>query len=235
MSKSLIPRGDASNRQQPPYTRAAEGASPRAPEISTNTQESAESLLSHVEITDDYDLKDHNDGYHFLACEIDSRVAASTCMHLERKKHGSAASKVQLEAQHAQLTRPTHVHVQFFLVMATARQGLLKLLSSEAKLTRENVLEYARDNHMGKQTIVRVLENLTQNQTLDFSGLKKASVSDLCSLLHQHSRGSHNRRTDDDVTMDLDSDNLDEQQDECIDEGDSEMARGSSWGSHCRS
>ena len=54
-----------------------------------------------------------------------------------------------------------------------------------------------------------------------------ASVSDLCSLLHQHSRGSHNRRTDDDVTMDLDSDNLDEQQDECIDEGDSEMARGS--------
>ena len=32
---------------------------------------------------------------------------------------------------------------------------------------------------------------------------------------------------DDDVTMDPDSDNLDEQQDECIDEGDSEMARGS--------
>ena len=117
--------------------------------------------------------------------------------------------------------------INFFLVMATARQGLLKLLSSEAKLTRENVLEYARDNHMGKQTLVRVLEDLTQDQTLDFSGLKKASVSDLCSLLHQHSRGSHNRRTDDDVTMDLDSDNLDEQQDECIDEGDSEMARGS--------
>ena len=35
----------------------------------------------------------------------------------------------------------------------------------------------------------------------DFTGI------DLCSLLHQHSRESHNRRTDD-VTMDLDSDNL---------------------------
>ena len=42
--------------------------------------------------------------------------------------------------------------------MATARQGLLKLLSSEAKSTRENVLAFARDNHMGKQTLVRVLE-----------------------------------------------------------------------------
>ena len=102
-SKSLIPRGDASNRQQP-YTRAAEGASPRVlvPEKSTNTLGSADSLLSHVEITDDFDFKDHNDGNHFLACEIDSRVAARICMHLERKKQGSAASKVQLEAQHAQ-------------------------------------------------------------------------------------------------------------------------------------
>ena len=99
------------NNRQQPYTRAAEGASPapRVPEKSTNTLESADSLLSHVEITDDYDLKDHNDGNHFLACEIDSRVAARTCMHLERKTQGSAASKVQLEAQHAQLTRPTHV------------------------------------------------------------------------------------------------------------------------------
>ena len=38
---------------------------------------------------------------------------------------------------------------------------------------------------------------------------------------------AQSRVTDDDVTMDLDSDNLDEQQDECIDEGDSEMARDS--------
>ena len=60
-----------------------------------------------VEITDDFDFKDHIDGNHFLACEIDSRVAARICMHLERKKQGSAASKVELEAQHAQLTRPT--------------------------------------------------------------------------------------------------------------------------------
>ena len=80
-SESLIPRGDASNRQQP-YTRAAEGASPGVPEKSTNTPGSADSLLSHVEITDDFDFKDHNDGKlkHFLACEIDSRVAASICV-----------------------------------------------------------------------------------------------------------------------------------------------------------
>ena len=61
---------------------------------------SADSLLSHVEITGDFDFKDHNDGNHFLACEIASRVAART--YLERMKQGSAASKVQLEAQHAE-------------------------------------------------------------------------------------------------------------------------------------
>ena len=62
---------------------------------------SADFLLSHVEIKGDFDFKDHNDRNHFLACEIDSRVAART--YLERKKQGSgAASKVQLEAQQAQ-------------------------------------------------------------------------------------------------------------------------------------
>ena len=90
------------------------------------------------------------------------------------------------------------------------------------------MLEYARDNHYGKTNISTHSGGYNARSDVGFlSGLKKASVSDLCSLLHQHSRGSHNRRTDDDVTMDLDSDNLDEQQDECIDEGDSEMARGS--------
>ena len=61
---------------------------------------SADSLLSHVEITGDFGFKDHNDRNHFLACDIDSRVVART--YLERKKQGSAASKVQLEAQQAQ-------------------------------------------------------------------------------------------------------------------------------------
>ena len=99
-SESLIPPGDAIhaqvNRQQP-YRGG--GSSPRATEKSTNTPESADSLLSHVEVTGDVDFKDHNDGNHFLAREIDSRVAART--YLERKKQGSAASTVQLEAQHA--------------------------------------------------------------------------------------------------------------------------------------
>ena len=91
--ESLIPRDDASNRRQP-YRGG--GTSPGAPEKSTNTPESADSLLSHVEINGDFDFKHSNDGNHFLACEIDSRVAART--YNERKKQGSAAtSKVQLE------------------------------------------------------------------------------------------------------------------------------------------
>ena len=60
-----------------------------APEKSTNTTGSADFLLNHVEIMGDFDLKDHNDGNHFLACETHSRVAAST--YLERKKQGCAA------------------------------------------------------------------------------------------------------------------------------------------------
>ena len=68
-SESLIPRGDPSNRQQP-YTRAAEGASPQVPEKSTNTLGSADSLPGHVEITDDFDFKDHSDGNHFLALAL---------------------------------------------------------------------------------------------------------------------------------------------------------------------
>ena len=79
---------------------AAEGALLEQPRSRPTTPGSADSLLSHVEITGDFDFKDHNDGNHFLECEIDSRVVART--YLERKKQGSAASKVQLEAQQAQ-------------------------------------------------------------------------------------------------------------------------------------
>ena len=96
-SESLTPRGDASNRRQ---QYRGGGSSPRATEKSTNTTGSADSLLGHVEITGDFNFKDHNDGNHFLACEIDSRVVART--YLERKKQGSAASKVQLGAKQAQ-------------------------------------------------------------------------------------------------------------------------------------
>ena len=69
---------------------------------------SADPLLSHVEITDDFDFKDQNDGNHFLTCETDSRVVART--YLERKKQGSAASKVQLEAQQAQTVHSNIMH-----------------------------------------------------------------------------------------------------------------------------
>ena len=66
--------------KQPPATVA------RRTELSSSNREvdkhprpgSADSLLSHVEITGNFDFKDHIDGNHFLACEIDSRVAART-------------------------------------------------------------------------------------------------------------------------------------------------------------
>ena len=63
---------------------AAEGALLDQPRSRQTPPESADSLLnSHVEITGDFDFKDHNDGNHFLECEIDSRVVART--YLERK------------------------------------------------------------------------------------------------------------------------------------------------------
>ena len=87
-------------RKQPSATVA------RRRELSSSNREvdkhpgNADSLLSHVETTGDFDFKDRNYGNHFHACEIDSRVAGRK--YLERKKQGSAASKVQLEAQQAQ-------------------------------------------------------------------------------------------------------------------------------------
>ena len=52
------------------------------------------------------------------------------------------------------------------------------------------------------------------------------AMVDVARSTDTHSRGSQNRGTvDDDVTMDLESDNLDE--DECIEQRDSDMARGS--------
>ena len=66
-------------------------------EVKKHPQEVHDSLLSHVEITGDFNFKGRNDGYHplDLACEIDSRVAART--YLEQKKQRSTASKVQLK------------------------------------------------------------------------------------------------------------------------------------------
>ena len=64
------------------------------------------------------------------------------------------------------------------------QKWLLKLLSLEAQLTKENVLEFVHGNHMGKQALVRVLEDITKDQTFDVLVLKKGfSVSDLCAPL----------------------------------------------------
>ena len=102
-SESLIPCGHAIHAAQATVTRRRELSSSNR-EVD-NSPGSADSLLRHVEITGDFDFSkpDHNDGDHFLACEIDSRVAALT--YLERKKQGSAASKEQLEAQPANACR----------------------------------------------------------------------------------------------------------------------------------
>ena len=58
---------------------AAEGAlleQPRSRQTPPGT--SADSLLSHVEITGDFDFKDHNDRNHFLACEIN--MSTGVCL-----------------------------------------------------------------------------------------------------------------------------------------------------------
>ena len=51
-----------------------------------NTQGNTDSLLSHGEITGDFDVKDHNDGNHFLAGYVDSKVAARTYLDQKTKK-----------------------------------------------------------------------------------------------------------------------------------------------------
>ena len=83
-SESLCPRGDANSCAQQTSATVA-----RRRELSSSNREvdkhpgSAHSLLSHVEISGDFDFKDHNHGNDFLACEIDSRIVARA--YLERK------------------------------------------------------------------------------------------------------------------------------------------------------
>ena len=83
-SESLIPRGDAIHAQATVIsaTVARRGELSLSNERSTSTPGSADSLLSHEEIMGNFDFKDQNDGNHFLAYEIDSRVAERT--NLER-------------------------------------------------------------------------------------------------------------------------------------------------------
>ena len=65
--------------------RAAERAFLDRPRSRRNTQEIAGSLLSFGEIMGEFNLIDHNDGKHFLASEVDSRVEART--YLDRKNN----------------------------------------------------------------------------------------------------------------------------------------------------
>ena len=119
-----------------------------------------------------------------------------------------------------------------FPVMA-AKEAIFELLKdcslSKEDLT-ENILTCVRQHKLGTVPIARYAKEALKLDNLDSErfGLTVEShvraMVDVARSTDTH--GSQNRGTvDDDVTVDLDSDNLDE--DECIEELDSDMARGS--------
>ena len=129
--------------------------------------------------------------------------------------------------------RGTSLSRIFFLVMA-AKEAIFELLKdyslSKEDLT-ENILTCVRQHKLGTAPIARYAKEALKLDNLDserFGSTVESHVRamvDVARSTDTHSRGSQDRRTvDHDVTMDLDSDNLDE--DECIEERDSNMARG---------
>ena len=116
-----------------------------------------------------------------------------------------------------------------------AKEAIFELLKgcslSKEDLT-ENILTCVRQHKLGTVPIARYAKEALKLDNLDserFGSTVESHVRamvDVARSTDTHSRGSQNRgAVDDDVTVDLDSDNLDE--DECIEERDSDMARGS--------
>ena len=116
-----------------------------------------------------------------------------------------------------------------------AKEAIFELLKdcslSNEDLT-ENILTCVRQHKLGTVPIARYAKEALKLDNLDserFGSTVESHVRaivDVARSTDTHSRGSQNRgAVDDDVTVDLDSDNLDE--DECIEERDSDMARGS--------
>ena len=116
-----------------------------------------------------------------------------------------------------------------------AKEAIFELLKdcslSKEDLT-ENILTCVWQHKLGTVPIARYAKEALKLDNLDserFGSTVESHVRAMVDVVRStdtHSRGSQNRGTvDDDVTMDLDSDNLDE--DECIEERDSDMARGS--------
>ena len=126
------------------------------------------------------------------------------------------------------------LHTERTLVMA-AKEAIFELLKdcslSKEDLT-ENILTCVRQHKLGTVPIARYAKEALKLDNLDserFGSTVESHVRAMVDVVRStdtHSRGSQNRGTvDDDVTVDLDSDNLDE--DECIEERDSDIARGS--------
>ena len=116
-----------------------------------------------------------------------------------------------------------------------AKEAIFELLKdcslSKEDLT-ENILTCVRQHKLGTVPIARYAKEALKLDNLDserFGSTVESHVKamvDVARSTDTHSRGSQTRgAVDDDVTVDLDSDNLDA--DECIEERDSDMARGS--------
>ena len=116
-----------------------------------------------------------------------------------------------------------------------AKEAIFELLK-DCSLSKEdltgNNLTCVRQHKLGTVPIARYAKEALKLDNLDserFGLTVESHVRAMVDVVHStdtHSRWSQNRGTvDDDVTVDLDSDNLDE--DEYIEERDSDMARGS--------
>ena len=81
---------------------AAEGSFLEHPRSRQNTQGNADSLLSLVEITGDFDVKDHSDGNHFLASEVQSRVAVRPYLNRKNKNERQVKWSWKCNTVHAQ-------------------------------------------------------------------------------------------------------------------------------------
>ena len=118
-----------------------------------------------------------------------------------------------------------------------AKEAIFELLKdcslSKEDLT-ENILTCVRQHKLGtipiaryaKEALKLAMDNLDSERFGSTVESHVRAMVDVARSTDTHSRGSQNRGTvEDDVAMDVHSDNLDE--DECIEERDSDMARGS--------
>ena len=110
----------------------------------------------------------------------------------------------------------------------TARQGLIELLkSSDQKqpLSEDDILQYVKENHMGRSAIWRVLEGLIPAHEPEPEDLESLSVRDLCLLMLQYAPdGGVADAESDDSTTTNDQDSQDSNSPVDVDDPDLEVS-----------